>query len=248
MTLTLARRLMLAALMIAPLGVCAESGLMDSASAGAIQQAAFQRIPAGVVVTPAEGAARRVRLEVYGPETIRVTATEDADLNLPASLMVTAQPSTTTPFEVEAHGDVVVLKTAEATAEVSRLTGAVRFLDEAGNEVLKERPGSRELNPVTIEDQRGAHRYLATRQVWDSPADEAFYGLGQHQQGMMNYKGQDVLLAQHNMDVGIPFVVSSRNYGLLWETNAITRFGDPRPYGMLSDRLIVRDAGAPSAG
>lgn len=248
MTLTLARRLVLAALMIAPLGACAGSGLMDSASAGAIQQAAFQRIPAGVVVAPAEGAARRVRLEVYGPETIRVTATEDADLNLPASLMVTAQPSTTTPFEVEAHGDVVVLKTAEATAEVSRLTGAVRFLDEAGNEVLKERPGSRELNPVTVEDQRGAHRYLATRQVWDSPADEAFYGLGQHQQGMMNYKGQDVLLAQHNMDVGIPFVVSSRNYGLLWETNAITRFGDPRPYGMLSDRLIVRDAGGAFGG
>lgn len=141
-----------------------------------------------------------------------------------------------------------MLKTAQATAEVSRQTGAVRFLDQNGQEVLKERAGSRELNPVVVEDQKGDHRFLATRQVWESPADEAFYGLGQHQQGVMNYKGKDVLLAQHNMDVGIPFVVSSRNYGLLWDTNAITRFGDARPYGMLSDRLIVRDAGGAFGG
>ena len=70
---TLARRLFLAALMTAPLAACAGQGLMNGASAGAIQQAAFERTATGIVVTPAEGAARRVRLEVYGPETIRVT-------------------------------------------------------------------------------------------------------------------------------------------------------------------------------
>ena len=240
MTPTLARRLFAIALAVTPLGACA--GLMDGASPGAIDTAAFDRIPTGIVVTPTEGVARRVRLEVYGPETIRVTATEDADLDLPASLMVTAQPSTDTPFEVETRGDIVVLKTAEATAEISTVTGAVRFLDEAGVEVLAERAGSRELSPVTVEDQSGDHRFLATRQVWESPADESFYGLGQHQQGTMDYRGHDVTLAQHNMDVGIPFVVSSRNYGLLWETNAITRFGDPRPYGMLGERLTLRDS------
>lgn len=240
MTQTLARRLFLVVLAVAPLGACA--GLMDAVSPAAIEQAAFQRTETGIVVTPQEGAARRVRLEVYGPETIRVTATEDADLDLPASLMVTAAPSTETQFDVRQQGDRVILSTAEATAEISTVTGAVRFLDENGAEVLAERPGSRELRPVMIEDQTGDHRFLATRQVWESPADESFYGLGQHQQGLMDHKGQDVTLAQHNMDVGIPFVVSSRNYGLLWETNAITRFGDPRPYGMLGERLMLRDA------
>ena len=236
----IARRLFVAALAVMPLGACAS--LMDSVSPAVVERAAFERIPAGIVVTPAEGAARRVRLEVYGPETIRVTATEDADLDLPASLMVTAEPSATTPFRVESRGDMVVLSTAEAVAEVSTITGAVRFLDAGGHEILAERPGSRELSPVTVEDQAGDHRFLATRQVWESPADESFYGLGQHQQGVMDYKGHDVVLAQHNMDVGIPFVVSSRNYGILWETNAITRFGDPRPYGMLGERLTLRDA------
>ncbi|MFN3668220.1 MAG: TIM-barrel domain-containing protein [Brevundimonas sp.] len=240
MTPTLARRLFLVALAVAPLGACA--GLMDAASPAALRSSDFERTTAGVVITPQDGAARRVRLQVYGPETIRVTATEDADLDLPDSLMVTADPSTDTPFEVETRGDTVVLTTAEATAEVSTITGAVRFLDENGEEVLAERAGSRELRPVRVEDQTGDHRFLATRQIWESPADESFYGLGQHQQGVMDYKNHDVVLAQHNMDVGVPFVVSNRNYGILWETNAITRFGDPRPYGMLGERLTLRDA------
>ena len=238
--LTLVRRLFVATLLAAPLASCGT--LMDTVSPAALGQTEYERLPAGIVVTPQEGAARRVRLEVYGPETIRVTAIEDADFDLPASLMVTAEPSTATPFEVESRGDLVILSTGEATAEISRVTGAVRFLDDEGREVLAERPGSRELSPVIVEDQTGDHRFLATRQVWESPADESFYGLGQHQQGVMDYKGHDVTLAQHNMDVGIPLVVSSRNYGILWETNAITRFGDPRPYGMLGDRLILRDA------
>ena len=48
----------------------------------------------------------------------------------------------------------------------------------------------------------------------------------------MNYKGHDVQLAQHNIDVGIPLVVSSRNYGVLWDNNSITRFGNPKPYAL----------------
>jgi len=202
---------------------------------------AYERLADGIVVTPAEGMARRVRLQVYGPETIRVTATPGSDLTLPASIMVVQGP-VATPFEVEMLGDLLVVKTAKASAEISTVTGAVRFLDENGDLVVGERPLSREIAPVTVEDQAGDHVFQRTRQIWESPADEAFYGLGQHQQGVMNYKGHDVELAQHNIDVGIPLVVSSRNYGILWDNNSITRFGDPRPYGMLDEQLVLRDA------
>jgi hypothetical protein len=62
---------------------------------------------------------------------------------------------------------------------------------------------------------------------------------GQHQNGQMNYNGEDVLLAQHNMDVAILFVVSTRNYGLLWDNNSITRFGNPEPYTYAGEREMV---------
>src|SRR6185312_5711154 len=72
--------------------------------------------------------------------------------------------------------------------------------------------------------------------------------LGEHQEGTMNYKGRDVELAQHNMDIGIPFVVSSRRYGLLWDNNSITRFGDPRPYRMIDKQLKLFDADGKPGG
>jgi alpha-D-xyloside xylohydrolase len=61
----------------------------------------------------------------------------------------------------------------------------------------------------------------------------------------MNYNGEDVLLFQHNIAIPIPFLVSTRNYGILWDNNSITRFGNPKPYGLAgdgSDSLRVTDA------
>lgn len=200
-----------------------------------------QRLADGVIVVPTSGEARAVRLQVYGPRTIRVTASPDASFEAPASLMVTATPQTTG-FEVETRGDVVLVKAAEVTAEVTLATGAVRFLDPAGQVILAERANGREIAPVVIEDQNGQHRFNSVRQVFEPAADDAFYGLGQHQQGVANYRGHDVELAQHNIDVGIPFVASTGGYGVLWDNNSITRFGDPREYGMLDQRLILRDA------
>jgi alpha-D-xyloside xylohydrolase len=64
----------------------------------------------------------------------------------------------------------------------------------------------------------------------------------------MNYNGEDVELAQHNMDIGVPFVMSTRNYGVLWDTASITRFGNPRPYGLASRDLTLYDADGNKGG
>ena len=64
----------------------------------------------------------------------------------------------------------------------------------------------------------------------------------------MNLNGEDVELAQHNMDIGVPFVVSTRNYGVLWDNNGITRFGNPKPYGLASRDLKIRDASGKEGG
>jgi alpha-D-xyloside xylohydrolase len=62
----------------------------------------------------------------------------------------------------------------------------------------------------------------------------------------MDYLGEDVELAQHNMDVAVPFLVSTRNYGILWDNNSITRFGNPEPYQLVGDSLTVTgDGGKP---
>ncbi len=72
--------------------------------------------------------------------------------------------------------------------------------------------------------------------------------MGQHQNAQMNLNGEDVEIAQHNMDIGVPFVVSSRNYGVLWDNYSITRFGNPKPYGFASRDLKIRDAAGKEGG
>ncbi|HSC38217.1 MAG TPA: TIM-barrel domain-containing protein, partial [Chitinophagaceae bacterium] len=72
------------------------------------------------------------------------------------------------------------------------------------------------------------------RQTFQTFPDEAFYGLGQHQDGLVNYKGHQVSLFQNNTEVAVPFLLSSRNYGILWDNYAVTSVGDIRPYKPLS--------------
>jgi alpha-D-xyloside xylohydrolase len=202
------------------------------------EASSYEKSAAGIIVTPAQGAARRVRLTVVSPKIVRVTAFPTEEMTLPASLMALPSSAAAPAFDVQEGGGKVVLSTAELAAEVSLSTGRVTFTDRKGRTLASELEGGRSFRRV---DVQGKPLY-EIRQRFESPADEAFYGLGQHQTGIVNYKGRDVELAQHNMDIAVPFLVSSRNYGILWDNNSITRFGDPREWQPVGKDLKLRDA------
>jgi len=207
------------------------------ASSAAIGQS-IVRTATGVIVTPQRGSEAWVRLDVYGESIIRVSSAPSPEPTLPSSLMVIAKPMAGG-FSIAETPSTVTLTTAKASAIIDRETGDISFRDSAGRVVLAEN-GAPAFAPVSVDSQQ----FLTVRQQFNPGTDEGFYGLGQHQNGQMNYNGEDVELAQHNMDVAIPFVVSTRNYGLLWDNNSITRFGDPDPYpyaGADGDGLTVND-------
>lgn len=56
--------------------------------------------------------------------------------------------------------------------------------------------------------------------------DEVIYGLGQHQQGLMNQRNQRLILEQNNMQISIPYFASVKGYGLYWDNYSITTFDD----------------------
>ena len=136
----------------------------------------------------------------------------------------------------------VTLSTPRVSADVDLANGNVSFRDAAGRAIAEE-SGPAGFAPVTIEGRP----YVAIRQQWNRGTDEGLFGLGQHQNGQMNYNGEDVELAQHNIDVGVPFLVSTRNYGILWDNNSITRFGNPEPYGLAGadDLRVTGENGVP---
>ncbi len=241
----LSLNMLAAVLTVALISGC--SGHADPAKAAApasvtVSKAAFRQIADGVIVDVGN-TTEQVRLRVVGDKIIHVTAIPAGTFDLPKSLMA-VNSGGDTHFSVSTEAGHVRLKTADVTADVAIASGVVKFFGSDGKLILAEQPHGRTFTPVTVQKQK----FYAVRQQFASPDDEAFYGLGQHQKGSMNYKGKDVELAEHNMDIGIPFVVSSRNYGLLWDNNSITRFGDPRPYQMLDKQLKLFDADGKPGG
>jgi alpha-D-xyloside xylohydrolase len=212
--------------------------LLVSAHAGAVEAGGYEKNDKGIVVHPVDKGAAQVRLEVVAAGIVRVSADLDGDFARSASLMRTGDASAPVPFDVSKKAGHVRLNTAEVTADVSLQSGRVAFFDAAGKPVLSEVEGGRTFTPL----QAAGQSYLSVRQRFQSTDDEAIYGFGQHQQGWMNQKGRDVELLQHNVDMAVPYLVSSHRYGLLWDNNSITRLGDPRGLQPLPQSLKLYDA------
>lgn len=205
----------------------------------------MQKQPDGIILTlPASNdhAVRTVRLQVVSDHIIRVRASVLDSVSSEASLMVVARPAAPVPWQYRQKKGLGVLSTASLRATVTLVTGEVAFADAQGRPILQERPyGGKTFAPVTLDGQT----FYQVTQTFESPADEGLYGLGQHQNGVMNYRGQQVELAQNNTEVAVPFLVSSKNYGILWDNYSITKVGDTRDYQPLSSLKLYSKEGLP---
>ncbi len=166
-----------------------------------------------------------------GSETMRVTVCSDAaihvvthpqatDVTLPQPwLLPAAQSCPGTHFDFAQDAKNATLKTAAVTVSLSLAHGNLTFSTPDGKSFLREGGNvPRTYTPVTLNGQ-------PTYNIIDrfSPdATEAIYGLGQHQGGLFNYRGATVQLAQNNTDIAIPVLVSTRGYGILWNSASET--------------------------
>jgi alpha-D-xyloside xylohydrolase len=225
--------------MLAALSGCKEAGTPETSGN-------WESVGDGVVVTPEGGEFHKVRLQVIDDSIVRVTATpQDGFSNLPDTLMITAG-SRQERFESEQRGDTVVLRTDDVAAEVSLATGMVTFRDKEGRLLLAE--ASRSLAPVTADPGSVDDDSFAVRQTFANDTAEAFYGLGQRQDGRVNYAGQNIELTTHNIEIAIPFLVSTGDYGILWNNTSITRVGNPEPPQPLETGFELFDATGAAGG
>ena len=189
--------------------------------------------------------AKQVRLQVINDKIIRVSATPDREFVDEASLIIVPQEQGTTAFDVVEKEGKVILSTQSIQAEVDLATGEVTFADSIGNPILQERVGGgKNFEAINIEGTKG----YSMQQVFESPADEAFYGLGQHQADEFNYKGKNEELFQYNTKVSVPFIVSNKNYGLLWDNYSLSRFGNPTDYLQLNEVFKIYDQNGKPGG
>ena len=184
---------------------------------------------------------RLVRLEVLGEKLIRVSATPEDRFADPQSLVILPQDGPKTPYTVSVEGELVKVATSAVTATVSTRTGRVQFADAEGRPILSElAEGAKTFMPyeahqdasgtAAVGDAAGYSFHLQ----FDSPADEAFYGLGQHQADDWNYKGKNEELYQYNTKISVPFIVSNKGYGLYVDSYSLCRWGNPADYLQLN--------------
>ena len=198
------------------------------------------------------GGAKIVRLQVINDNIIRVQATsEDALPQKKQSLMIVEQKGRPQ-FDVKQDDHQVCVKAKNVEARVDVKSGKIVFYDGQGKKLLKEADNGKQFKPFTVPERELGQKAgfsvseemkhgLTWQMKFDSPEDEAFYGLGQHQSEEFNMKGKNEDLFQYNTKVSIPFVLSNKNYGILWDSYSYCRFGNPHDYLQLNRAFKLYD-------
>ena len=166
-----------------------------------------------------------LRVELRAENIVRVAGAKDRRFFIADSLALLPAGRPAVTWELKTAAGTATLSTAQLKVQVDLVTGAVTFLDSAGQPILAEKKGGREITAAAVQGEQTYH----VRQAWEPNADESLYGLGENQLGLVDLKGYDLDLWQHNGTVVVPFLVSSRGYGILWDNPSYSRFGDLRP-------------------
>jgi alpha-D-xyloside xylohydrolase len=125
-------------------------------------------------------------------------------------------------IKVEERNNHILLKSLTLSLKISKSSGTVEYLNADSSSILKEDRAAI-FTPVVYAADSG----FAVQQHFQLNAGEGVYGLGQHQAGYFNYRGKKVVLAQANTEAVVPFLISTRNYGILWDNYSKTIFEDP---------------------
>jgi alpha-D-xyloside xylohydrolase len=163
----------------------------------------------------------RLTVTVCSASIIHVTATPvpEEEPSPRPWMLDRAQSCPGARFRYEKSRNSATLATDRLKVEFSLERGNLVFRDSAGATLLRE--GNSVPRTYESAEINGEQTYHITDRF--SPnVTEAFYGLGQHQSGMFNYRGSTVELGQNNTDVAIPLLVSSNGYAVLWNTAALT--------------------------
>jgi alpha-D-xyloside xylohydrolase len=158
-----------------------------------------------------------LRLQVCTDRTIRTSYSLDSILPQKDTIMVNKVWGKTD-FSVTENADYIIVNTQSLTIKVGKANSLVSYYDKAGNLILSE--SQKSITQATVLTTN-TNTCMAT---FNSPVDEAIYGLGQHQQRIMNYKGKTLSLDQQNGEIALPFMESSLGYGLLWDNYSLTQF------------------------
>ena len=172
-------------------------------------------------------------IEPWGRNSLRVRATQRheflPDSNGNSALLAPEE----TKAEIAIDGKQATITNGKITCVVSD-NGELQFSNQDGEVLLEEYSRVRdthaegrnkfasalEIVPRTFNPRQSTDHYRLTVR-FEANDGEKLYGMGQYQQPFLDLKGCVIELAHRNSQASVPFVLSDRGYGMLWNNPAI---------------------------
>ena len=173
-----------------------------------------------------------VRIDAWGPNALRIRATHEA--SFPTEDWALSEPLLADrSLAVDRSAKPTTATNGNITAEISP-RGKLSFKNQHGKLILEEFTRHRQdlSDPkcsalqITAREfipRLGCDSYQVTARFESLDRKERIFGMGQYQQKCLDLKGVDLELAQRNSQASVPFALSSRGYGFLWNNPAIGR-------------------------
>lgn len=162
-----------------------------------------------------------LQVQVCSPTIVRVLYSPTSTFPGRPDYVVIKKTWPHTDWSMHSSDDSVVLTTTALKVIITRKSGVIRFDDAAANKLFED--DGRTMTPVQVNGENTYHAEMVSS-LWGSY--EGFYGLGQHQSGVWNYRGEAVDLSQDNTNISIPFFLSSKGYGIFWNNASRSRFNN----------------------
>jgi alpha-D-xyloside xylohydrolase len=175
----------------------------------------FKQLSDRINITLTEGT---LSIRPLTENTVRINFYEENEGTLPELILTSSVP--TPEIKVSDSPTKLEIKLKSILVNLDKQTGQLSFADYSGKIFLSEKSGTHKLTPDSI---MGEPCFIV-EQGFESPADEYLFGLGQFQDGHYNIRGVSRRLTQVNSQIAIPFIYSSKGYGLLWHQYGLTDF------------------------
>src|SRR5579864_6720036 len=172
----------------------------------------------GVVFSMGTGT---LKIQVCSDSVVRVLYSPTNSFPKKTDLVVIKESWPATKWITQSTDDAIVLSTSLLKITVTRKDGAISYADTNGNALVQE--ASRSMTPEKV---NGEDTYRAESFVNIYGSHEGLYGLGQHQSGVWNYRGESVDISQDNSNIAVPLMLSSKGYGIFWNNTSRSRFNN----------------------
>ena len=173
--------------------------------------------------------AEELWIEPWGRNALRIRATKEAEM--PQRNWALMEPEAFS-CEIKETSEGAEIINGKIRATLTRL-GKIMVYDQKGTILLEEywrnRRDLQDEKCSAIEVEAREFRpnvggdYHLTMRFESQDVHEKIYGMGQYQQPYLNLKGMDLEMAHRNSQASVPFMLSSRGYGLLWNNPSVGR-------------------------